>query len=312
MRGWLLYQDSDGSVKPDDYATERLLECAKQRGIGLEVVRPANFDLVVTRDDRKGVELNGEVVELRDFLIPRTGARTTYYGLAVIRHLERLGVISVNSSQCIETVKDKLYTHQVLAQSNLPVPHTMLVKHPVSVDFVEKRLGFPVVIKTLSGEQGAGVHLAETKTAFRDLMAFIRETKGTVNIIVQQFIEASSGRDLRVFVIGGRPVACVERRAQDGGFKANHSRGGSVEPCPMTPEIEWLATETARLLDLEIAGVDLLFGDDHYRVCEANSAPGFASIEDCTDVDLAALILDHMRMRLGVFEQGFPDQSTQD
>jgi gamma-F420-2:alpha-L-glutamate ligase len=178
----------------------------------------------------------------------------------------------------------------------------MLVKHPVSVDFVEKRLGFPVVVKTLSGEQGAGVHLAESKADFRDLMAFIHETRGTANIIVQQFIEASAGRDLRVFVIGGRPVVCVERRAQDGGFKANHSRGGSVKPFPMAPEIEWLATETVRLLDLEIAGVDLLFGDDHYRVCEANSAPGFASIEDCTDVDLASLILDHIRMRLGLFE----------
>jgi gamma-F420-2:alpha-L-glutamate ligase len=266
------------------------------------VVRPANFDLVVTRDDRKGVELNGEVVELADFLLPRTGARTTYYGLAVIRHLERLGVIAVNSSQCIETVMDKLYTHQVLAQSNLPVPHTMLVKYPVSVNFVEKRLGFPVVVKTLSGEQGAGVHLAGTKAAFRDLMEFIRETNGTVNLIVQQYIEASRGRDLRVFVIGGRPVACVERRAEDGGFKANHSRGGSVRPFTMTPEIEWLATETARLLELEIAGIDLLFGADHYRVCEANSAPGFASIEDCTDIDLASMILDHMRMRLGVFE----------
>jgi hypothetical protein len=94
MRGWLLYQDSDGSVKPDDYATERLQECAKSRGIELDVVRPANFDLVVTRDDRKGVELNGEVVELRDFLIPRTGARTTYYGLSdqIIRVVVRVGV----------------------------------------------------------------------------------------------------------------------------------------------------------------------------------------------------------------------------
>lgn len=302
MRGWLLYQDSDGSVKPDEYASGRLKECAEKQGIDLRVVRPSEFDLVVTRDDRKSVELNGEVFELPAFLLPRTGAGTTYFGLAVIRHLERLGVISVNSSQGIETVKDKLYTHQVLAQSNLPVPHTMLVKHPVSLEFVEKRLGFPVVIKTLSGTHGAGVYLAETKAVFGDLMEFIRETNGSVNLILQQFIATSRGRDLRVFVIGGRPVACVERQSHDESFKANHSRGGSVKPFAMTPEIEWLAIETARLLDLEIAGVDLLFDGDHYCVCEANSAPGFASIEDCSDIDLASLILDPMRIRLGAFE----------
>ena len=302
MRGWLLYDDSDGSKKQDDYASGRLLECAEKNGIDLRIVRPAEFDLVVTRDDRKGVELNGDVVKLADFLLPRTGSGTTYYGLAVIRHLERLGVVSVNSSQGIETVKDKLYTQQVLAQSNLPVPHTMLVKYPVSFDFVEKRLGFPVVVKTLTGTHGTGVYLADTKVAFGDLMEFILETKGGVNLILQQFIESSRGRDLRVFVIGGRPVACVERRSHDESFKANHSRGGSVRPFPMSPEIEWLAVETARLLDLEIAGVDLLFDGDHYCVCEANSAPGFASIEDCTDIDLASLILDHMRIRLGAFE----------
>jgi len=216
--------------------------------------------------------------------------------------LERLGVVSINSSQSIETVKDKLYTHQVLAQSNLPVPRTMLVRHPVDMELVRKQVGFPVVVKTISGEQGTGIYLAETESGFEDLMELIHETRGNANLIMQEFIAASRGRDLRIFIVGGRPVACVERRAKDGGFKANHSRGGEVKPFPMTPEIEWMATETARLLGLEIAGIDLLFDGDHFRVCEANSAPGFASIEECTDIDLPDAIFHYLRIRLGMFE----------
>jgi len=302
MRGWLLYKDSVDTVKPDKYSTQRLQEGATKSEIDLKVVAPEMIDLIVTRDDRKSVVLNAEPTDLPDFLIPRTGARTTYYGLAVIRHLERLGVVSINSSQSIETVKDKLYTHQVLAQSNLPVPRTMLVRHPVDMELVRKQVGFPVVVKTISGEQGTGIYLAETESGFEDLMELIHETRGNANLIMQEFIAASRGRDLRIFIVGGRPVACVERRAKDGGFKANHSRGGEVKPFPMTPEIEWMATETARLLGLEIAGIDLLFDGDHFRVCEANSAPGFASIEECTDIDLPDAIFHYLRIRLGMFE----------
>jgi gamma-F420-2:alpha-L-glutamate ligase len=133
-------------------------------------------------------------------------------------------------------------------------------------------------------------------------MELIHETRGVTNLILQEFIEPSRGRDLRVFVLGGRPIACVERTSSDGGFKANHSRGGKVVPFELTPEIEWMATETARILELEIAGVDLLFDGDNFRVCEANSAPGFCSIEECTDVDVSSLIFRYLRVRLGMMD----------
>lgn len=299
MRGWLLDADSSESYVSDEYSTRRLLECAAQDGIDLEVITPEMFDLVVTRDDRKSVVVKGEIRPLPDFLIPRMGARTTYYGLAVIRQLERMGVATVNSSESIENVKDKLHTQQILAQSNLAVPRTMLVKHPVSVDLVQAQVGFPLVVKTLSGTRGAGVYLAETPSGFGDLMELIHETRGNTNLILQEFIESSRGRDLRVFVLGGRPVACVERTSTDGGFKANHSRGGKVKPFALTPEIEWLATETARIVGLEIAGIDLLFDGEGYKVCEANSAPGFWSIEECTKVNVPSLIFRYLRIRLG-------------
>lgn len=207
------------------------------------------------------------------------GAGTTYFTLAIIRQMERLGIHIVNSSHSIETVKDKLYSQQILAQNNLPVPKTMLVKFPINVDLVELNLGFPVVVKTLSGSQGSGVFLAENKRMFEDLMELIEATNKTSNVILQEFIKASKGIDLRVFTLGGRAIACFKRINKEGGFKANFSAGGSVEPYEITPEIEWLATQTSNILNLDMAGIDLLFDENHFKICEANSSPGFEGLE---------------------------------
>lgn len=301
MRGWILYSDSANQLKPETYEIERLISVAKEQKIDLEVFRPEQFELIVTQDDRKSVLVDGKVLPLPDFLLPRMGAGTTYFALAVIRHLERLGVKTFNSASSIDIVKDKLYTHQILAEHNFPVPKTMLAKYPIDVDLVESSIGFPIVIKTLSGSQGSGVFLVESKSKFEDIMEFINATRSNANIILQEFIESSKGRDLRVFTIGGRAVAAMKRTSQDGSFKANFSRGGLVEPVELTPEMEWLATETSRILNLDIAGIDLLFDGDHFKICEANSSPGFEGIEQACNVNIAEEIYNFIRVRLGVF-----------
>lgn len=299
MKGWILYSET-ASIKPEWYEITRLIDVAKEQNIEVDVFKPEQFDLIVTRDDRKSVRVDGEILPLPDFLLPRMGAGTTYFALAVIRHLERLGVHTFNSSQSIDTVKDKLFTHQILAEHNIPVPKTMLVKYPVDVDFVEKQLGFPVVVKTVSGSQGSGVFLAETKSKFQDVMELINAYKRNANIILQEFIQTSKGRDLRVITVGGRAVAAMCRMSKDDNFKANYSRGGVVEPYELTSEIEWLATETSRVLNLDIAGIDLLFDGDHFKVCEANSSPGFEGIESICEVNVAEEIYRFLRVRLGI------------
>ena len=301
MKGWILYKDSAAGLRPEAYEMHRFIEAAKERNIEIRVVKPEQFDLIVTRDDRKSILLDGEVVPLPDFLIPRMGAGTTYFALAVIRHMERLGVHVFNSSQSIETVKDKLFSQQILAERNVPFPKTMLAKYPVDVNLVEQHFGFPLIVKTLSGSQGSGVFLSETPSNFRDLMELIHTTSPNANIILQEFIEDSRGKDLRVLIIGGRAVACMERVSTDESFKANFSRGGEVRKFEMTPEIEWLATDTAQIFGLDIAGIDLLFDGDHFKVCEANSSPGFEGIEKCCEADIAGLIYDFIKVRLGMF-----------
>lgn len=299
MKGWILYKEPDAHLLPDKYEMARFMEAAARRGIDLSIVAPEQFDLIVTRDDRRSVLLDGKTTPLPDFVVPRMGAGTTYFALAVLRHLERLGVYAVNPSASVEAVKDKLYTQQILAESGLPVPRTMLVKFPVDVDRVARALGFPVVVKTLSGAKGSGVYLCEDRATFADLMDFLEATKGNANIILQQFIASSRGRDLRVLVIGGRAVACMQRSATDGSFKANFSRGGKVEKHPITPEIEWLATQTARVLNLDVAGVDLLFDGEHFKICEANSSPGFRGMEQSQPVSVPDAVYDFVEVRLG-------------
>ncbi|MBW6470390.1 MAG: RimK family alpha-L-glutamate ligase [Methanosarcinaceae archaeon] len=300
MKGWILYKDSASGLKPEAYEVHRLLKSAEENGIEMQVVNPEQFELIVTRDDRKSILLDGEVVPLPDFLLPRMGAGTTYFAMAVIRHLERLGVHTFNSSNSIDTVKDKLYSSQILAEMDIPFPKTMLAKYPIDVNFVEKQFGFPLIIKILTGSKGSGVFLSENRTNFIDLMELIRVTKSYANFILQEFINSSRGHDLRVFVIGGRVVACMERIATDGNFKANFSRGGEVRQFKITAEIEWLATETARVFGLDVAGIDLLFDGDHFKICEANSSPGFEGIESCCDIDIPKEIYNYIRIRLGI------------
>lgn len=299
MKGWILYKEAYDGNRPEHYELQQLRAVSKEYNIDIEVLRPDQFDIIVTRSDEKSVRIDGKVTHLPDFILPRMGSGTTYFALAVIRHLERLGLKSFNSSDSVEIVRDKLYSHQILAQNKLPVPKTMLVKFPIDVELVEKQLKFPVVIKTLSGSQGSGVFLSEDSKHFIDFMDFVRASQPNANIILQEFIQKSHGQDLRVLVIGGRVVACVRRYSDNGNFKANFSRGGKMEEFKCTREIEWLALESSKLLGLDIAGVDLLFDDNGYKICEANSSPGFEGLEKFCKINVACEIYNFIKLRLG-------------
>jgi len=301
MRGWILFKQSEEELTEEAYEVHRFLAAAKDAGVDLKLIKPADVDLVVTRDDRRSVRVGGSAAALPDFLLPRMGAGTTYFALAIIRHLERLGVHTFNRAGGIETVRDKLYTQQILAASGLPFAKTMLAKFPVDPSYVAEHLGFPVVVKTVSGSLGTGVFLAEDREKFEDVINLICAARSEATIILQELVAASYGRDLRVITIGGRAIGCIKRTAREGSFKANVARGAAVEPWTLTPEIEWLAAETSRVFDLDIAGIDLLFDGDHFKICEVNSAPMFRGMEQCHDISVAREILDFVRVRLGRF-----------
>jgi gamma-F420-2:alpha-L-glutamate ligase len=298
MKIWILYKESSSGLSPEFYEIQRLLSVGKERGLDIEVFKPEQFELLVTADTKRSVMVDAEIKPLPDVMLPRMGADTTYFALSVIRQLERLSVPTFNSSRSIETVKDKLFAHQLLAREKLPIPKTMLAKFPIDLELVERALGFPLIVKTLSGSQGSGVFLCENRRSFEDLMELVRVTQSNANLIFQEFISESRGRDIRMFVVGGRVVAAMERRARDDSFKANYSIGGEVLPFVPDRNAEWLALESARLLGLDIAGIDLLFDKDGYKICEANSSPGFEGLESCCDINIAEEILDFVKFRL--------------
>lgn len=298
MECWLLFDGETESPNPGAYEVRRFIEAGRRYNINVTVLKPEQFDLCVTRDDRDSVMIDGQVIPLPDFVLPRISGAVNYFTLAVIRHLERLGVPCFNGSESMEAVKDKLHSQQILAENNIPVPNTMLAKFPVNTDLVEQTLGFPVVVKTLVGTHGSGVFLCDDYDRFEDLIELIGETQPNLHLIFQEFIAASHGRDLRVFVIDGKVVAGMQRKSNDGSFKANFSRGGTVENFVVDPEIEELAIESARTLNLDIAGIDILFDNGGYKICEANAAPDFRGLESCCDINIADKILQSIANRL--------------
>ncbi|MBT7556632.1 RimK family alpha-L-glutamate ligase [Candidatus Woesearchaeota archaeon] len=295
MNGWILYKNPI----EESWETQKLIEEFEKQEIKVRVVHPDAVDIFVDRDDRKSILVDGKARTLPDFVIPRTGSGTTYFIKAIIRHLERLGVILINGSDSIDNVKDKLYTQQVLGQSNLPVPKTLLVKHPINVEFVEKNIGYPAIIKTLSGSFGAGVFLCENRNQLQQLLKMAEITKPSYNIIIQEFIKDSHGKDLRVLVVNGKVVGCMMRQSVDGDFRANITRGGEGIPYQIDADIEWLGGESARLLGLDIAGVDLLFDGDSYSICEVNSSPGFEGMDKYCKTNIAEQIVTYVKHKIG-------------
>ena len=295
MSGWILYKKDI----EESYEIQRLVEEFEKQDISIRVVNPQDVDIFVDRDDRKSIRVSGKLRKLPDFVLPRTGSGTTYFIKAIIRHLERMGVILINGSNSIDAVKDKLYTQQILGQSNLPVPKTLLVKHPIDVEFVESNIGYPAIIKTLSGSFGAGVFMAETRKQLKQLIKMAEITNENYDIIIQEYIKDSYGKDLRVFFLNVKVVGCMMRQSTDDDFRANITRGGEGIPYQITEEIEWLGGECARLLNLDVAGVDLLFDNGGYKICEVNSSPGFEGMDKYCKTNIAEQIVTYVKYKLG-------------
>ncbi len=299
MEVWILFHEEIEAPSAEAFEIRRFLAEGKEMGIDVKVFSPEQFDLLVTEEDRESILIDGSFMKLPDFLLPRTLLKDAgYFSLAVIRQMEQLGVRVFNTASTIEMVADKLHTHQVLAEHGLPTPTTMLAKFPVDIELVQNFIGFPVVVKTLLGANGTGVFLIENPEAFADLMSLIGETTPNIQLIFQKFVANSKGRDLRLFVVDGRVIASMERRAQEGGFKANYSTGGTVQEFIPDEEALKLALKTAEVLDIQVAGIDLLFTEEGYTICEANTFPGFRGLESCCKVNVPVEIYGAMQRRL--------------
>jgi len=282
------------------YERERFVEEADKYGIDFSLVFADEIDLIVSRDDRKSIRFRNDIVALPDSILARTGSGTGYFNLSVLRQFERLNVPTLPNSASIEASKDKMYANQILAQAGLPIPKTMLTRFPCKAELVEKVVGFPCVLKVVTGSHGKGVYLCENAKQFEDLSELVSSLDFKNSMIVQEYVQHSEGRDLRVIVIGGRVVGAMLRQSTDGSFKANISRGGEGTPYAVDDQMELLAIQTAKVLDLDIAGVDLLFHSDGYRICEANSSPGFKGFEKALGINIPQKVFDYAKIRSNI------------
>jgi len=282
----------------NEYESTRLAESFQAKGIQARMCHPDDFDIIVDRNIAQGIKYQGQDMQLPRLVLVRLGAGILPFQLAVVRHFEQAGVTCINGSLPIETVKDKLRTSQILSRSGIAIPNTMMVRMPIDDKLVETSIGFPCVIKVVTGSYGEGVYLCERKRDYKKLMEFIDNLGNKKTMIVQEYLGERVGEDLRVLVIGGKVIGAMRRTAPDGDFRANITAGGTGENFELTEEIEYLARETARVLGLDIAGVDLLFDQRGFRVCEANSNPGFSGFERYCGVDVADFITEYVRFKI--------------
>lgn len=272
------------------YSTMRLVEAAKARGHQVRVIDPLRCYMNIT-SHRPSIHYKGETLDDFDAVIPRIGASITFYGTAVLRQFEMMGVYPLNESVAITRARDKLRSAQLLARKGIGLPVTGFAHSPDDInDLMTQVGGAPVVIKLLEGTQGIGVVLAETHKAAESVIQAFMGLKA--NIMVQEFIGESKGSDLRCLVIGDKVVAAMKRQAREGEFRSNLHRGGSATLVRITPEERSTAVRAARVMGLNVCGVDLLRSNHGPVVMEVNSSPGLEGIEHATNKDIANTIIE--------------------
>lgn len=272
------------------YSTRRLVEEGINRGHEVHVIDCLHCYMNITSASPK-IHYHEEVLDDFDVVIPRIGASVTFYGTAVLRQFEMMGVFPLNESVAITRARDKLRSLQLLARKGVGMPVTGFANKPDNVpELIRMVGGSPVVIKLLQGTQGIGVVLAETRKAAESVIEAFMGLKA--DILVQEFVKEAGGADIRCFVIGDKVIAAMKRQAPEGEFRSNLHRGGSASLVRITPEERRTAVTAAKAMGLNVAGVDLLRSARGPLVMEVNSSPGLEGIENATGKNIAGMIIN--------------------
>ncbi|MEM7536103.1 MAG: 30S ribosomal protein S6--L-glutamate ligase [Chloroflexota bacterium] len=278
------------------YSTKRLVETAQDRGHEIQVIDPLHCYMNIT-SHRPSISLGGEELTGFDAIIPRLGASITFYGTAVVRQFEMMGVYTLNGAVAISRARDKLRSMQILAGKGIGLPVTGFAHSTLYTDdLIEMVGGAPLVVKLLEGTQGLGIILAETEKSGKSVIEAFNGVNA--NILVQEYIEEAHGCNLRCFVVGDKVVASMRRQSREGEFRSSIHRGGVTEKIRITPEERSTATRAAKLLGLRVAGVDILRSNHGPVVVEVNASPSIESIEKATEEDVAARMICYIEKQV--------------
>lgn len=292
------------SRKPNLYSTRRLVEAAHARGHETRVVDTMRCYMNIT-STQPSIHYKGEEISNFDAIIPRVGASVTFYGAAVVRQFEMMGVFCVNDSIAITRARDKLRCLQLLSKRGIGLPITGFAHSPDEIkDLIKMVGGPPLIVKILEGTQGIGVILVETTKAARSVLEAFLGLK--VNIMVQEYIKEAGGADIRCFVVDGKVVASMKRQSHSPEeFRSNLHRGGTASPVEITQEESFMAVRAANIMGLNVAGVDIVRSNRGPLIIEINASPGLEGIENATNVDVAGKIIEFIEkdIKLGKRKQ---------
>ena len=274
---------------PSNYSNTRMIEAAEARGHVVDCIYTSRCYMVIN-SHKPEVHYDGKALPRYDAIIPRIGSSLTFYGMAVVRQFEAMGVYCLNKAAPIGASRDKLLAHQILAQHGLDMPTTAFAKSSHDTEGILDLVGdAPVVVKLLESTQGKGVVLADSRAGASAIIDAFRGLNA--HFLVQDFIKEANGSDLRCFVVNGKVVGAMVRTAAEGDFRSNVHQGGSVEKAKLSKEERKTAVKAAKILKLCVAGVDILRSDDGPKILEVNSSPGLQGIEKATGKDIAASII---------------------
>ena len=277
---------------PNLYSHKRLKEAAEERGHELQIINTLHCYMNIASRRPEIYYLNEKLPKF-DAVIPRIGASITFYGLAVLRQFEMMGVYPLNESVAIGRSRDKLRSMQILAREGIGLPVTTFAHDPKqTAEVIELAGGAPLVIKLLEGTQGIGVVLADTNRSAKSVIEAFRGAN--VTILVQEFIKEAGGTDIRALVVGGRVVAAMQRTGAEGEFRSNLHRGGSAKQVKISAMERATAVRAAKAMGLNVCGVDMLRANHGPVVMEVNSSPGIEGVEKATGIDIAGIIIDFL------------------
>lgn len=279
------------SQEASNYSLRRFRATAKEMGIRFSRVDPSRCDLLLGSKGRD-VLYKGKALSHIDVAMTRRGAGIGDLEITMVNHLEHSGTPVLNGTFGLLMSRDKFWSLRRLADKGIPVPRSAVLSDPASIDRVYRIVGEPpVVLKVLRGMRGVGVMIADSRQSVRSILETFHAKDERV--LVQEFIKESAGADIRVLVVGGKVIAAMKRQAATGEFRSNIHRGGEGTLVKPTNEMKRVAKDAARIIGLDIAGVDLIMAHDGPRVVEVNSSPGFEGLEKATGQDIASLILRH-------------------
>ena len=274
------------------YSTSRLIDAGKKAGHIIKVYNHMYCDLII-ENGSYNVSYNNNILAIPDYIIPRIGSNVTTQGEMVIRQFEKMGVKTLTSSNGLLLSRNKLRSMQVMAEHNLRMPATFYsndLEHAEKL--VNQKLGYPFILKITEGTQGVGVYLIKNEAHAQRFFDYYSESK--TKVILQKFIKESSGRDIRIFAVENKVIACMERVAPPNEFRSNIHRGAAGKNVKITDEEKTMALEALKALNLKIGGVDIIRSKNGPLILEVNSSPGLEGIEGTTKINIAGEIYKYI------------------